>query len=358
MSQPKLPRLEDPSQPTIRSLPFDDWPAADQLAWLIAVQPSQRLKRGGAASHMREVTRRDLMGRYGLFLDHVKRTEGLDSQAAIAGYVTPARVARYVSELQGRVSSVTVYGSIYKLRRTAQLLTGQGFEWLAEIEKDLALVMQPRSKFDRVAYSHRLTEAGITLMQEAHSMSRRPALARALQFRDGLMIAVLATSPVRLKNLAALALGCSFRQIKDSWWIVLDAQETKEKRPDERPIPSYLNRWIELYLARYRPMLAGAKPSTPMLWLSRTGPALSYASTQRAIGQATLATMGIAISPHLFRTAAATTVAIHAGSMPHLASALLHHTHPAVTQEHYNRAGSLNAAQEYAAIVKRSRRTG
>ena len=41
-----------------------------------------------------------------------------------------------------------------------------------------------------------------------------------------------------------------------------------------------------------------------------------------------------------------------AGPMPHLASALLQHTDPQVTQEHYNRAFSLSAAKGFATLVE------
>jgi hypothetical protein len=58
------------------------------------------------------------------------------------------------------------------------------------------------------------------------------------------------------------------------------------------------------------------------------------------------------MSHSMFRTAGASTAAVHAGSTPHLASALLHHTDPTVTEEHYNRATSLNAAQAYATMVR------
>jgi integrase len=69
------------------------------------------------------------------------------------------------------------------------------------------------------------------------------------------------------------------------------------------------------------------------------------------VTQITRETVGIGISPHLFRTADATTAAEAAGDMPHLASALLGHKHPRVTEEHYNRASSLNAASRYADII-------
>lgn len=40
------------------------------------------------------------------------------------------------------------------------------------------------------------------------------------------------------------------------------------------------------------------------------------------------------------------------GNTPHLASALLHHIDPAVTEAHYNRASSISAAQGYAAFIR------
>ncbi len=61
----------------VQSLPLSQWLASDQHAWAIACRPAERLKRGGAASHMEEVTRRDLARRYGYFLDHIARTENL-----------------------------------------------------------------------------------------------------------------------------------------------------------------------------------------------------------------------------------------------------------------------------------------
>ena len=172
-----------------------------------------------------------------IFSTMYERMEGLDRNAKAASYVTPDRVDRFLAELQARVGSVTVYGSIYKLRRMAELLApGQDFTWLTEIEKDLALVMQPRSKFNRLVYSNVLLEAGMTLMAEADAATHRSALARARQFRNGLMVALLAVHLIRLKNFAALEIGRSFKKVNNSWWIVLSAPETKEKRPDERPV--------------------------------------------------------------------------------------------------------------------------
>jgi hypothetical protein len=39
-------------------------------------------------------------------------------------------------------------------------------------------------------------------------------------FRDGLLIALLAYCPIRLKNFAALEIGRSFVNVYGKWWII------------------------------------------------------------------------------------------------------------------------------------------
>jgi hypothetical protein len=50
-----------------------------------------------------------------------------------------------------KVRSVTVWNRVYKLRRASQLLAPTvDFSWLTEIEKDLALVMEPDREGDQM----------------------------------------------------------------------------------------------------------------------------------------------------------------------------------------------------------------
>ncbi len=67
MSMPQ--QIESSEQATVRSLPIEFWPEADRKAWVAACLPSQRLKRGGAGSHMKPITLKDMARRYGYFLD-------------------------------------------------------------------------------------------------------------------------------------------------------------------------------------------------------------------------------------------------------------------------------------------------
>ena len=347
------PRIET-MEAKVRSLPIEFWPEADRKAWLSACQASRRLKRGGAGSHMKSITLNDLSRRYGYFLDFMDRRGLLDLNKAPSAHVTPENVAAYLDELTGRVGSVTVQGSIYKLRRACAVIDpARDLSWLADVEKDLALVMRPRSKADRWVLTEVLVEAGLTLIAEAENSHKMSKLGQARQVRNGLMVAMLAMHPIRLKNFADLEIGRNFVEIKGSWWIVLSASETKEGRPDERRIDDLLKPALDRYLKKYRPFLAGADRSATALWLSSNdGASMSYAGVERVLTETTRATVGVAVSPHLFRTAIASSAAIHGGANRHLASALLHHTDHRVTEEHYNRASSFSAAESLRSIVQ------
>jgi hypothetical protein len=79
---------------------------------------------------------------------------------------------------------------------------------------------------------------------------------------------------------------------------------------------------------------------------------MSYSGVERVITETTRTTVGVSVSPHLFRTAIASSAAMHGGANPHLASSLLHHTDHRVTEARYNRASSLSAAKSFREIIQ------
>jgi integrase len=343
-----------PKRSTIRSLPFEAWSSADRAAWTAACQPNRRLKRGGAGAHLKEITLADLKRRYGYFLDFLDRSGLLDRSAPAAGQVKPENVDKYMRELSERVGSVTTYESIHKLRRASQLLDPRGdFGWLIEFEKDLALVMRPRSKADRLVLTEVLVEAGLTLMMEAEGSTSLSVLGKARQFRDGLMVAMLALHPIRLKNFASLEIKRNLVDIDGCWWIALSATETKERRPDERRIDDAIAPALSEYLMNYRSVLAGQSRASNALWLSSNdGRPMTYHAVGDLIERTTRTSIGVGVSPHMFRTAAASSAAVHATHNPYLGSAVLHHRDKRVTEEHYNRASSLSAASDYGRLIR------
>lgn len=299
------------------SLAIPEWPKADQKAWHDACRPGGHFRRGGAAAHLGQVSRADIASRYGMFLDFLQRSGVLDLVAAPAMQTTSENVAAYVAELQGRVRSVTIWNCIYKLRRASELMAPNiDFSWLAEIEKDLALTMQPRSKYERLVLSQRLVEAGLTLVAEAE-MSDGALVGRAKRVRDGTMIALLALCPIRLKNFTALEIGSTFREIESAWWISLPGRTTKSRTPLERRVPSFLKPTIDTYINNYRPALVRPSQPSNSLWLSSTsGQRMLAPNLSTLMSKITWETIGVAVSPHLFRTAAASTASVYCNNMP------------------------------------------
>jgi integrase len=314
-----------------------------------------RLRPGGRAGHLRPITREDHAEQYGDFLGFLDRNGLLEMDGPAAANVTAAKVGAYLSELKTRVGSMTVHALICRLRRAGRYMNpDRDFSWLLEIAKDLALVARPRPKFDRLRLSDVLVSAGLKLIDEAERSLSLNQLGRACRFRNGLMVALLGFCSIRRKNFAELEIGRSFVKIRNRWWIILAASETKEKRADERPINELLTPIIERYLNEHKPVLARtANPPAP-LWLSTNdGKPLTHKEVSRIIGRCTLSTTGVKVSAHLFRTSAASSAAVYGGKNPHLASALLHHTDARFTNEHYNRASCLSAAESFRQMIRR-----
>jgi integrase len=344
------PRSPTPGQP--RSLPIAEWPKSDRLGWEDACRPAQRLQRGGAASHLALVSQADVTNRYGLYLDFLQRNGRLDAALGAMSLVTPDNVNEFIVELQARVRSVTVWNSVYKLRRAAELIApGGDFGWLAEIEKDIALVMIPRSKADRLVLTERLVEAGLVLIKEAETYGKT-ALARAVGVRNGLLIALLALHPIRKKNFSALAIADTFVNVDGRWWLYVPADDTKSNLVDQREVPEFMTEAVNKYLNIHRTVLNRGNSAQPALWISSTtGRQMTAKNLGTLISKLTRETIGVDVSPHLFRTAGASTAAVYGGKYPHLGSVLLGHRDPGVAEEHYNRATSLEAGNTYAAIT-------
>lgn len=335
-----------------QTLRIDEWPEADRQAWEEACRPSVRLKKGGTASHLAPVSQDDIARRYGRYLGFLKRTGRLDLNTPAASQVTLKNVETYMAEFEGNINSVTAWNCIYKLRRAAQLLSpATDFTWLIEIEKDLELLQEPRSKLNRFVYAEQIVKAGLTLILEAKDFKKTP-VKRARVIRNGLMLALLAANPTRRKNFASLEIGKTFRKIEGQWWICISARATKTKqRPEERPVAIWLTPYIELYLEDARPIILNlSQKGTNRLWVSSGGP-MSARDLGKLITQITQETLGIAISPHLFRTAGATTAADGQSDMQYFASALLGHTNPKIADEHYKRNSSLNVQNDYAQFI-------
>jgi integrase len=273
----------------------------------------------------------------------------LDQDAQAGAHVSPEIIDAFVHHLNGRVGSVTRASYIGKIRRIAKILApGRDLVWLGEFEADLRYMARPRPKYHRIVSSERLLALGLELISRGETSNHLTDLACARLVRDGLMIALLALCPIRLRNLAELCVERQLRRVGDTWWIILEADETKTGRPDERPVPGIVAEAIERWLGHWRSV---SHPSDDSFWPSIKGGALAYSYVGHIITETTRRVLGVAVNPHLFRDCAVYTVAINAGDRMGIASALLQHTDQRTVEKYYNKGATISAVRRYQQIL-------
>ena len=177
-----------------------------------------------------------------------------------------------------------------------------------------------------------------------------------VQYRDGLMIAILAARPVRLKNLTAIIIDRHLIRIDDVYWLVFVSDEVKNRRHIEVPVPIVLTPYIDDYLAHHRPRLLNGNDSD-RLWISRFGSDLSCNSLRREIKLHTEVAFGKAITPHLFRDCAATSIAIHDPEHVWITTNILGHNTLATSQKYYDQSRMLEAGRHYQSTITGLHRT-
>jgi integrase/recombinase XerD len=172
------------------------------------------------------------------------------------------------------------------------------------------------------------------------------ALRRFRSYRDGLLVATLASRQLRLGNFTGLILGQTLIRRGGGWWIQIPAVETKTKDAIEMPWPDGLVPHLETYLADHRAgILALRGFRSAALWLSMHGLAMHDNAIYRRIVARTREGLGQAINPHLFRDSATTSIAIEDPKHIGIAPRMLGHRNQSTTERYYNQARSIEATR-------------
>jgi len=347
--------------PDRRCKPVDEWPQRDRDLWLAAIRPGDVLEDGGQLSPRSEFTVRHLATAYGRYLTWLDSRGLLDERDALANRITPARVRDYVAALERDNATSTIINRTTGLALAAQVLNPQeNWSWIYRIT---ALVRarhkSARPKRHRLVGSGVLFDLGIELMSRVQS--EKAHRRRLITYRDGLLIALLAARPLRIRNLAGLALDRNVMRRGEAWWIEVGAAETKTGEPIEVPWPQGLATYFEYYLSDIRPVLAArrgrwTRPIGDALWLSTDGSPMSIKAIYDRVIINTQAALGQRINPHLFRDCAATSIAIDDPAHVGIASQLLGHRSYSTTERHYNQARAVEACRQYQAFLISLRR--
>jgi len=180
-------------------------------------------------------------------------------------------------------------------------------------------------------------------MQNADARPDLTVKQRAVIFRNGLAIAILASRPMmRRNNLSTLRLGKQLVKEEGLYVLNFTGDEMKGRRSQGGPLPAMLTPVIERYLAVHRPTLLAAKRREDgkealedEFFVSGMGNAIYPHAFSHEIGNVTHAFFGRRVCFHEFRHAAASSIAKedpeHVGTVP----SILGHGGYGVSEDYY-----------------------
>jgi hypothetical protein len=117
---------------------------------------------------------------------------------------------------------------------------GVDWSWLLIITKRIAAAAPRRHPKCHLVTSDRLYALGLELMDSALTdadAAKRISKAHAFQYRDGLIITLRALIPLRSRTVVAMNIGSHLVKTGDLWRLDIPAEDTKNRRPLDYPIP-------------------------------------------------------------------------------------------------------------------------
>ena len=346
-----------------RCWPVREWPVQDQAAWAAAFEPGDALEPGGIAARWAPTTCCMIENGYGRWLAWLAASNLFDPDELPAQRVTEARVAAYAAKLGDTTAPFSVQSRVRQLGSALRAMVPHGdWRWILRgADRIRARAVPVRDKRARLQSPERLVQLGLQIMAQAEAATDGRTVWCAADYRDGLIIALLAHRPIRARNLCMIQCRRQLVQRNGVWWLVFSSDQTKTSRPIEMPFPAELAFNLERYLATHRPVLLEVgqrhkRPRTDALWVSSVGRAMHYASISFQVRHRTAAAFGRALSPHIFRDCAATSIAIMDPEHVRMIPPILGHAGLATSERHYNQARSLEAGRRYQQTIAELRR--
>jgi integrase/recombinase XerD len=346
------------TRPLPSPLAFSDWPSGDQHRWRrgIFADPLSE-EGGGGGAKWRQVTRTFNERGYGHWLAWLEARGELDPDAGGAPFATLARVRAYHSDIVAAgYADHSRAGRLRSLAAALRVMEPAGdYRFIRKAAQRIsARAQRVRPLQHRMRRPEDVLRLGLELMSEAAQGSAGRAKANALLFRDGLLIALWVSRPLRISNLAMIEVGRHLCPTEVGYRLEFEPEEMKSARPFACFWPAKLEAPLREYLTRYRPLLLSRNDLPEEehgLWISQRGRALALDSMAAVIEARTKAAFGLAINPHLIRHIVATAVAERHPEQVADVAAILGHSSLESSERHYNLAGGAHAAAKFQSVL-------
>jgi hypothetical protein len=319
------------------------WPNADATAWIQAFDPEVFL---GVEPCWAPVTQYQNGGVYSRYLE-VCRANGVTDELSPEGLKCFIQSAEHLD-----CSAITISGYVWSLWKVTTIIrdiSAGEFDWLLETAKRIGAAAKRtrKRKADRYVSVEPLLELALSTMRNSAPESGRWADIQA--YRDGLFLAFASVCPERLRALEAMRLS----------WVADDCSSVKfptkfqkTQEPSTRIVPGFLRPALARWVTDIRPLVAGDHDH---LWVAKGGQPLGFAAIQAAMRKLTKSTLGIPLTPHRLRDAAATFVVEEITDQAGLAARILNHRDPNSARHYTEAAAGLTASRRVGALVETAR---
>jgi integrase len=341
------------------SLSFPRWPAEDRRRWETAFKSGDLFDENGAGARLAAATRRLRLASYGRFLGFLSAEHPKLMALPPEERINRQIAAEYVAWRRISCGDISLAADLLSLCGTLKLLCPNTcWSWLQSIANRLAAAAPPPARKYNLVTSDRLYALGIELMDRAVTAANatgRTGTRQAVLYRDGLIISILATAPLRRGTLASLEIGRHLIKVRDQWELDIPGADTKTRRPLDYSLPNDLSARIDLYLERFRGRIRGSDKHAG-LWPSHHGDPMRPDSINVAVQKRTKKAFGFGVNLHRFRHAAATFWSVRDPVNVRGAKDLLGQASFATTEKHYIMAQSRLAGQTLAQAIGKLRK--
>jgi integrase/recombinase XerD len=339
-------------------LPFDQWPAADRQLWEAATNATDPFSKA-TGTRLAAASKKQYLFGWRLFLGFLSIEDESALELSAGERLTKARIRSFGDHLAKTHIPRSVAIQMDALYKAARIMMPElDLSWLKLMKARLHSAAPLKRASGPLITSVQILEVGQQLMDEHDPKTEdRLTLARAIRYRDGLLISLLAFLPLRRKNLAALEIDRHLIGEGNNRFVYIPAAETKTRTPIEFAIPELLLPYLDVYLGIVRPRILNDL-KCKALWVSPRGGALRDGAIGEIVSRHTAAILGIRLTPHDTRDAAATTWALAAPSQIGVSRDLLSHSDLRTTEKHYNRANGVQASRTLTKILQIAKRRG
>ncbi len=343
---------------TFRSLKLAGWPDTDRSLMQDALKPKTFLKPGGAASGWGDKNLETVTYRNGVFLWWLGETGRLLPGSTPLERVSPDNIEAFIDAYGACHSSTLLAGTVHGVYEATRVVHPEAdLSCLRERVASLKAIAEPRPKLPRMADHGALIELGEALIAHGAKRVQEGHMLSAAAVRDGCMILFQIACPLRRASFERLRLGQSLLRDDVGYHVDLGPKQTKTRQPFDAEVWAFLVPHLDYYVGVARPVLVArsSKADEGWLWLGAEGERMTGKSISRRVRELTTKHLDRAMSLHLFRDSAATTVAVHASAKIGIVGDVLGHARHETSEKHYNQAKGVEAARRYQGLLKEQR---